>query len=184
MFIGLVKPQFEPPDDGARRGARRAVRRRTVDRCAALADAGFDATGVVGASQGQCGYLCAPCSKGLDDGGRVKGVHERSADTVVHLRGFWRVSWCLVDYWCIAIVGIPVGTQCFKMASRSSRSARSWRARVGHPQRAVVRVRRRVPGAQALLNGVLLCITVIGIPFGLQCFAGEACPAAPCRGEK
>ncbi|MFQ9678301.1 MAG: YccF domain-containing protein, partial [Eggerthella lenta] len=32
--------------------------------------------------------------------------------------GFWQgVSWCLVGLvWCITIVGIPVGTQCFKMA--------------------------------------------------------------------
>ena len=32
--------------------------------------------------------------------------------------GFWQgVSWILVGaLWCITIVGIPVGTQCFKMA--------------------------------------------------------------------
>ena len=74
--------------------------------------------------------------------------------------GLWQgVSWVLVGaLWCITIVGIPVGTQCFKMAGL-----------------AILNVLWFIFGGvflalEALLNGVLLCITVIGIPFGLQCF--------------
>lgn len=50
VFIGLIKPQFESRSDETDRGVVRdeAVRQRTVDKVrAALADAGFNPTGVV-----------------------------------------------------------------------------------------------------------------------------------------
>ena len=68
--------------------------------------------------------------------------------------GFWQgVSWCLVGLlWCITIVGIPVGTQCFKMAGLAffpfGKEVEYGAARVGRPQRAVVHLRRRVLGAR------------------------------------
>ena len=91
--------------------------------------------------------------------------------------GFWQgVSWCLVGLvWCITIVGIPVGTQCFKMAGLAVLPVRQGsRIRRGAGS-AILNVLWFVFGGvflalEALLNGVLLCITVIGIPFGLQCF--------------
>ena len=35
--------------------------------------------------------------------------------------GFWSgLSWCLVGLlWCMTIIGVPVGKQCFKMAHLS-----------------------------------------------------------------
>ena len=67
--------------------------------------------------------------------------------------GFWQgVSWCLVGLvWCITIVGIPVGTQCFKMAGL-----------------AFFPFGKEVEYGGGAGSAIL--ITVIGIPFGLQCF--------------
>jgi uncharacterized membrane protein YccF (DUF307 family) len=78
--------------------------------------------------------------------------------------------------WSITIIGIPVGVQCFKMASLqlfpfgkdvsySSMGAGSllvniiWIV-VGGIELAVANV----------LIGILFCMTIIGIPFGLQNF--------------
>ena len=80
-FIGLVKPQFESRPDETERGVVRdeAVRRRTVDEVrAALADAGFDATGVVESPitgpEGNVEYLVRAVFEGSrDDGGRGEG---------------------------------------------------------------------------------------------------------------
>lgn len=84
----------------------------------------------------------------------------------------WFVTGCL---WCITIIGIPVGLQCFKIAGLSlwpfgkqvvyGTSSMSflvniiwlilsgWVLALGH-----------------LISGILLCITIIGIPFGKQSF--------------
>ena len=77
----LVKPQFESRPDETERGVVRdeAVRRRTVDEVrAALADAGFDATGVVESPitgpEGNVEYLVRAVFEGSrDDGGRGEG---------------------------------------------------------------------------------------------------------------
>mgnify|MGYP005764453265 FL=1 len=77
--------------------------------------------------------------------------------------------------WCITIVGIPIGTQCFKFASLSffpfgkeviyGGGAGSlllnliWLIVTGLPMACV-----------HAFWGILLCVTVIGIPFGLQQF--------------
>ena len=91
--------------------------------------------------------------------------------------GFWQgVSWCLVGLlWCITIVGIPVGTQCFKMAGLAFFPFGKEVEYGGGAGSAVLNVLWFIFGGvflalEALLNGVLLCITIIGIPFGLQCF--------------
>ena len=91
--------------------------------------------------------------------------------------GFWQgVSWCLVGLvWCITIVGIPVGTQCFKMAGLAFFPFGKEVEYGGGAGSAILNVLWFVFGGvflalEALLNGVLLCITVIGIPFVLQCF--------------
>ncbi|MFK4567509.1 YccF domain-containing protein [Enterococcus sp. UD-01] len=89
---------------------------------------------------------------------------------------FGGLSWLLAGIiWCVTIVGIPIGLQCFKLAGLSfwpfgkqvvySTSSMSflvnilwlifsgfWLA-VGH-----------------FISGCLLCITIIGIPFGMQSF--------------
>lgn len=84
----------------------------------------------------------------------------------------WALSGCL---WCVTIIGIPVGLQCFKFASlsffpfgqevRYGGGAGSlllnivWLIVTGLPMAA---------GSAAM--GIICCVTVIGIPFGLQHF--------------
>ena len=86
------------------------------------------------------------------------------------------LSWCLAGcLWCITIVGIPVGVQCFKLASisffpfgkevRYGGGAGSfllnilWILFSGFPL-----------ALESLIYGVILCCTIIGIPFGVQHF--------------
>ena len=77
--------------------------------------------------------------------------------------------------WCITIIGIPVGLQCFKFASLSffpfgkevqyGGGAGSlllniiWLIATGLPM-----------AAGSAVMGILCCVTIIGIPFGLQHF--------------
>lgn len=91
--------------------------------------------------------------------------------------GLWlALAWSIVGLlWCLTIVGIPVGTQCFKFAKLML-------APFG---------RTVIPGtgaASTLLNvlwllfggleiaagaisiGLFCCLTIVGIPFGTQCF--------------
>ena len=93
------------------------------------------------------------------------------------LCGFWLfLGWAVTGLlWCITIVGIPVGVQCFKFAGLML-------APFG---------KTVIPGVGAgsiLLNilwlvfggvelavtsaviGLILCVTIVGIPFGTQCF--------------
>lgn len=84
----------------------------------------------------------------------------------------WLLAGCL---WCITIVGIPIGMQCFKFASLaffpfgkevvygggfgSFLLNLIWLLISGLPL-----------AIESALIGGLFCITIIGIPFGLQCF--------------
>ena len=82
------------------------------------------------------------------------------------------LSWCLAGcFWCITIVGIPVGTQCFKLASLSffpfgkevdyGGGAGSFLLNI------IWLIVSGLPLAlEHLTFGLLLC----GIPFGLQHF--------------
>ena len=86
------------------------------------------------------------------------------------------LSWGLLGcIWCITIIGIPVGMQCFKFASLSffpfgkevdyGGGAGSlllnivWLLVTGLPM-----------ALEHILFGLVLCVTIIGIPFGLQHF--------------
>ena len=86
------------------------------------------------------------------------------------------LSWCLAGcLWCVTVVGIPIGLQCFKLASLSffpfgkeviyGGGAGSfllniiWLLVSGLPL-----------AAEHLCLGLFLCVTVVGIPFGLQQF--------------
>lgn len=90
--------------------------------------------------------------------------------------GFWScIGWCLLGIlWCITIIGIPFGTQCFKFAGLSAmpfgKTVCSDFAK--HP---IANVIWFLFGGLELglgyaLAGVLWCITIIGIPLGKQCF--------------
>ena len=86
------------------------------------------------------------------------------------------ISWAAAGIlWCITIIGIPIGRQCFKIAGL----AFSPFGKEVIPGGSVVSVVPNIlwmllsglPLAlEACLNGILLCCTIIGIPFGLQCF--------------
>ena len=77
--------------------------------------------------------------------------------------------------WCITIIGIPIGIQCFKFASLTiwpfGRDV-EYSDSVGSM---IVNILWIVFGGLAIciaaaVIGAVLCITIIGIPFGLQCF--------------
>lgn len=86
------------------------------------------------------------------------------------------LSWCLAGcLWCITIIGIPIGVQCFKFASLSffpfGKEVEYGGGTVSLLVNIIWLLVTGIPLAveQAAI-GVLLCITIIGIPFGLQEF--------------
>ena len=86
------------------------------------------------------------------------------------------LSWCLAGcLWCITIVGIPVGMQCFKFAGLSffpfGKEVRYGGGAGSLLLNIVWLIVSGLPLAleHAVLGGVL-CVTIIGIPFGLQHF--------------
>lgn len=91
--------------------------------------------------------------------------------------GIWQgLEWVLVGIlWCITIVGIPIGKQCFKFASLSffpfGKEVQYGGGAVSFFVNVIWLLISGIPLAiTAALNGVLFCITIIGIPFGVQCF--------------
>lgn len=84
----------------------------------------------------------------------------------------WVLAGCL---WCISIIGIPVGLQCFKFAALSFFPfGKEIRYGGGAGSLLLNIIWLLVSGLplaiESALLGVLLCITIIGIPFGLQQF--------------
>ncbi|HIT66742.1 MAG TPA: YccF domain-containing protein [Candidatus Merdisoma merdipullorum] len=86
------------------------------------------------------------------------------------------LSWCLAGcVWCITIIGIPIGMQCFKLAYLSfcpfgkevyySDSVASVL-----PNVIWLLVSGLVLALEHLAFGAVLCVTIIGIPFGIQHF--------------
>lgn len=77
--------------------------------------------------------------------------------------------------WCVTIVGIPVGMQCFKLASISFNPfGKEVENEGGCFSFLLNLVWFLVSGIElAFINfviGCLLCITIVGIPFGKQFF--------------
>lgn len=91
--------------------------------------------------------------------------------------GIWLgLGWAITGVlWCCTIVGIPVGVQCFKFALLAlAPFGRDVRFRGGAGS-VLLNVCWLVFGGLALalasaVCGVVLCCTIIGIPFGMQCF--------------
>lgn len=84
----------------------------------------------------------------------------------------WLAIGCL---WCLTIVGIPVGKQCFKLASVSffpfKKEIEYGGGAVSLLLNIVWMLFSGIPLAlEHLAWGVILCITIIGIPFGKQLF--------------
>jgi uncharacterized membrane protein YccF (DUF307 family) len=89
---------------------------------------------------------------------------------------FSAIGWWITGVlWCITIVGIPVGLQCFKLSSISLNPFGKEIVNEGGTFSFLVNiVWLLVSGLELavgnLLIGCLLCITIVGIPFGLQFF--------------
>ena len=84
----------------------------------------------------------------------------------------WLLTGCL---WCITIIGIPVGMQCFKFAALSFFPFGKELTYGGGAGSLLLNIIwllvSGLPLAiESALLGCLLCITIIGIPFGLQHF--------------
>ncbi len=95
------------------------------------------------------------------------------------------IGWWLSGLlWCITIIGIPVGLQCFKLSSLSlcpfgkdvmyDNSTTSFLINV---------IWFLISGWELALGnfimGCLLCLTIIGIPFGMQFFKIAKLSLAP-----
>ncbi len=95
------------------------------------------------------------------------------------------LSWAFAGiFWCITILGIPIGRQCFKLASVAffpfGKEIRYGHQVLSLPANILWMIFSGIPLAlNALLTGVLLCCTIIGIPFGMQCFKLARLSLAP-----
>ncbi len=86
------------------------------------------------------------------------------------------LSWCLAGVlWCISIVGIPVGLQCFKIAGLTFFPFGREVIYGGGAGSLLLNVfwiiLSGLPLAlEHLVFGAILCVTIVGIPVGLQQF--------------
>lgn len=86
------------------------------------------------------------------------------------------LSWTLAGvFWCITIVGIPWGLQCFKFAKLMfapfGKEVRFGGGVVSFLANIFWIVLTGVPLAiESTVVGAVFCCTIIGIPWGLQCF--------------
>ncbi len=86
------------------------------------------------------------------------------------------LSWLLAGIlWCVTVVGIPVGIQCFKFASLSffpfGKEIRYGGGAGSLLLNILWLVLTGLPLAlESAVLGCLLCVTIVGIPFGLQHF--------------
>ena len=93
------------------------------------------------------------------------------------LGGFWMgLGWLLAGIlWCITIIGIPIGTQCFKLAGLAffpfGKEVEYGGGAGSFLLNFLWKIDSGIPLAlESLLIGLVFCVTIIGIPFGLQCF--------------
>ena len=86
------------------------------------------------------------------------------------------LSWCLAGcLWCVTIVGIPIGVQCFKFASLAFCPFGKevlYGGGVGSMLLNILwLIISGLPLAlESAICGLLLCVTIVGIPFGRQHF--------------
>ncbi|MDT2378410.1 YccF domain-containing protein [Enterococcus faecium] len=86
------------------------------------------------------------------------------------------LSWLAAGIlWCITIIGIPIGMQCFKIASLSfapfGKEVIYHQSGMSLIVNIIWLIVSGLPIALAhVVSGVLLCITIIGIPFAKQSF--------------
>ena len=86
------------------------------------------------------------------------------------------LTWLFFGFlWCITIIGIPVGIQCFKLAGLCFfpfGKEISYGGGVGSLLMNVLWLvfSGLVLAIESAVFGALLCMTIVGIPFGLQHF--------------
>lgn len=83
------------------------------------------------------------------------------------------VFWGLL--WCVTIIGIPVGLQCFKMAGLAFFPFGKEIVYGGNTFSLIVNILWLLLSGiwlaiENIIIGLIFCITIIGIPFGMQCF--------------
>ena len=89
---------------------------------------------------------------------------------------FSALSWTLAGlFWCITIVGIPVGMQCFMFANLSLFPfGKEILYAGGAPSLLFNLLWLLLSGLPLAIShaiwGCVLCLTIVGIPFGLQFF--------------
>jgi uncharacterized membrane protein YccF (DUF307 family) len=95
------------------------------------------------------------------------------------------LGWILAGaLWCVTIIGIPVGLQCFKLAQLSfAPFGREVIYNGGAPSFIINVIWFILSGLVLALGnflmGCLLCVTIIGIPFGKQFFKIAKLALAP-----
>lgn len=86
------------------------------------------------------------------------------------------VSWFVTGLlWCITIVGIPVGIQCFKFAALALFPFGKEIHYGGGAGSVLLNILWLIFGGiilaiESAVIGLVYCITIVGIPFGLQYF--------------
>lgn len=93
------------------------------------------------------------------------------------LCGLWlALAWLIIGVlWCVTLIGIPVGIQCIKM---SGLALAPFGKKIVYSEKAgsvIINILWLFLGGLELAVGHLIagaafCVTIIGIPFGLQCF--------------
>lgn len=86
------------------------------------------------------------------------------------------LSWAVAGVlWCITIIGIPVGLQCFKFASLCFFPFGKEVVYEGGAGSFLLNliwllVSGLILAIESAVIGCIFCLTIVGIPFGLQCF--------------
>lgn len=91
--------------------------------------------------------------------------------------GLWQwLGWTLAGLlWTITIVGIPIGCQCFKFARLCFSPFGKYVVYGGGAVSLLLNIIWIIVSGlpiaiTAVTNGLVLCATIVGIPWGLQCF--------------
>ncbi|MGY3766274.1 YccF domain-containing protein [Vagococcus vulneris] len=86
------------------------------------------------------------------------------------------ISWFIAGLlWCVTIIGIPIGLQCFKLAGLClwpfGKQVVYSSDSVSFVVNIIWLIISGLPLALGhVLSGLFLCVTIIGIPFGMQSF--------------
>lgn len=86
------------------------------------------------------------------------------------------ISWLVIGaFWCLSIVGIPIGLQCFKFAKMAAAPFGKDIAFSDSGASFFINIIWIILGgfvmaAEEVILGAIFCLTIVGIPFGLQHF--------------